>query len=143
MSNLGFSSLGDNTSALQGYPVAADNALGLSNPDSMLAGQLRGTQNVGSGGAQIDSANNRITVTNAADGTTVGLGTIPGSATGEFGFFSLDNTGRVVMKIVKGTKYVYDPSRGYVNITDDGLLPDGTGGFVAAKPGIDVSTLFS
>jgi hypothetical protein len=142
MNDLRFSSLSDSQN-FGSHVVPEADALGLSNPDSMLAGQLRGTQNVGSGGAKIDASNNTITVTNSADGSTIGLGTIPGTTTGEFGFFSLDSTGKVVMKIVKGTKYVYDPKNSYVNVTQDGILPDGTGGFVAAKTGTNVADAFS
>lgn len=111
-------------------------------PRQLSTGTTRGTQNVGYGKAKIDGSNNRITV-GGADGGTVGLGSIPGSTTNENGFFSLDSSGNLIMKIVNGTKYVYDPKNNYVNITQDGLLPDGSGGFVAAKPGVDVSTLFT
>lgn len=50
-----------------------ENGLGLSNPDSMLSGQLRGTQFAGSPTLQIDSTKNIITVkgTPVATGTSV------------------------------------------------------------------------
>lgn len=137
-----FSNLSDNQSMPSSGSTVEDNALGLSNPDSMLAGQLRGTQNVGSGGAQIDSANNRITVTSAADGSVIGLGNIPGSTTNEFGFFSEDNKGNMIFKIVGGTMFVYDPSNNYTNIVQTGLLPDGSGGITSADPGTNVSDLY-
>lgn len=111
-------------------------------PRQLSTGTMRGTQNVGYGNAKIDGSNNRITV-GGQDGGTVGLGSIPGSTTNENGFFSLDSNGKLIMKIVNGTKFVYDPKSNYVNITQDGLLPDGSGGFVAAKPGVDVSALFA
>lgn len=111
-------------------------------PRQLSTGTLRGTQSVGYGNTKIDSSNNRITFS-AADGSVVGMGAIPGSTTNEYGFFSLDTSGKLIMKIVNGTKYVYDPQNNYVNITQDGLLPDGSGGFVAAKPGVDVTSLFT
>lgn len=111
-------------------------------PRQLSTGTLRGTQNVGYGTAKIDGSNNRITI-GAPDGSSVGMGSIPGTEPIEYGFFSLDPSGNLIMKIVNGTKYVYDPSNDYVNVTQDGLLPDGTGGFVAAKPGIDVDAAFS
>lgn len=111
-------------------------------PRQLSTGTLRGTQSVGYGTAKIDGSNNRITI-GGPDGSVVGIGSIPGSTTNEYGFFSLDSNGRLIMKIINGTKYVYDPANNYVNITQDGLLPDGTGGFVAAKPGVDVATLFT
>jgi hypothetical protein len=111
-------------------------------PRQLSTGSTRGTQTVGYGTAKLDGSNNRISV-GAPDGSSVGMGSIPGSTTNEYGFFSLDSTGNLVMKIVNGTKYVYDPAHNYVNVTQDGLLPDGSGGFVAAKPGINVDTLFA
>lgn len=111
-------------------------------PRQLSTGSTRGTQTVGYGTTKIDGTNNTITI-GASDGSTIGMGAIPGSTTGEFGFFSLDANGKLIMKIVNGTKYVFDPSNNYVNITQDGLLPDGSGGFVSAKPGIDVSEAFS
>lgn len=142
-------------------PATGTNALGLSNPDGILSGTTRGTQNVGNGGAALDGASNQIILQNPVDGSRIGLGVIPGSATNEFGFFTLDSSGNVIMKIVggvqtfydgkgnmiqkiqNGTTYVYDPSHGYANVTQAGLLPDGSGGFVVAKPGINVSDAFS
>lgn len=130
------------------YPKAffqdtGDNSFGFNAAYKLQTGNTRGTQTVGYGNAKIDGANNRITVTNPADGSSVGMGLIPGSTTNEYGFFSLDSHGKLVMKIVLGTKYVYDPANSYVNVTQDGILPDGTGGFVAAKPGINVKDAFS
>lgn len=115
-----------------------DNALGLSNPDSMLAGTMRGTQNVGSGGAQIDSANNRIILTNPSDGSTVGIGIIPGSTTNEFGFFSQDAQGNLIFKIVNGVFDIYDLTTNK-NIIKLGKQPDGSYGQNTAKVGFDVA----
>lgn len=117
----------------------------------VLSGNIRGSQNITGSltitspstnqqNITIDGNSDSITVTNT-DGSSVGLGKIPG--TNDFGFFSLDASGKLIMKIVNGTKYVYDPSNNYVNVTQDGLLPDGAGGFVAAKPGVDVNAAFS
>lgn len=118
----------------------------------LLTGNLRGTQNItgsititdsnsGSKNIVIDGIGDAITVTNPADGSKVGMGIIP-DGSNNFGFFSLDKNGKLIMKIINGTKYVYDPANQYVNVTQDGLLPDGAGGFVAAKPGTDVSSAF-
>lgn len=157
-----FATLDQNQPDIPTQPsTTGNNALGLSNPDSILSGTMRGTQAVGTDGAFIDSANNRILIQNPIDGSTIGLGTIPGSATKEFGFFSLnasgnvtmknvngvesfyDNNGNLIQKIENGTTSVYDPSHGYANVTQSGLLPDGSGGFVVAKPGLNVDDIFS
>lgn len=111
-------------------------------PRQNSTGSMRGITTVGYGSTKIDGTNNTITIA-APDGSVIGLGAIPNSSTGEYGFFSLDNTGKVIMKIVNGTMYVYDPTHDYVNVTQSGLMPDGAGGFVAAKPGIDVNDAFS
>lgn len=110
-------------------------------PRQMSTGSTRGQQRVGYGTAMLDGNNNRITV-GTPDGGSVGMGSIPGSTTNEYGFFTLDSDGKLIMKIVNGTKYVYDPSNDYVNITQDGLLPDGSGGFVVAKTGENVADAF-
>lgn len=110
-------------------------------PRQLSTGSMRGTQTVGYGSTKIDGSNNTITI-GAPDGSTIGMGAIPGSLTGEYGFFSLDSLGNLIMKIVNGTKYVYNPADDYVNVTQDGLLPDGSGGFVAAKPGDNVADAF-
>lgn len=133
-----FSNLGNNQSIPFTGDSVADNALELSNPDSVLAGQLRGTQNVGSNGAQIDSANNRITLTNPATGAVVGIGAIPGSTTGEFGFFSQDSSGNLIFKIVGPTFYVYDATTSK-NVIQMGKLPDNSYNFAAAATGFNVS----
>lgn len=109
----------------------------------LQTGNTRGTQTVGYGGAKIDGANNRIVITNPADNTSIGMGTIPGSTTNEFGFFSLDSSGNVIMKIVNGTMYVYNPEDDFKNAVQLGLLPDTSGGIVVAKRGQNVSDAFS
>lgn len=111
-------------------------------PRQLSTGSTRGTQTVGYGNTKIDGSNNRITI-GTSDGGTIGMGSIPNSTTDEFGFFSLDSGGNLIMKIVNGTMFVYDPSNDYVNITQSGLLPDGSGGFVVAKQGINVDSAFS
>lgn len=124
------------------YQDTGDNSFGFMDAYKLQTGNTRGTQTVGYGNTKIDGANNRIIIENPADGSSIGLGSIPGTAS-DFGFFSLDSKGKLVMKIVLGTKYVYDPANNYVNVTQDGILPDGSGGFVAAKPGINVADAFS
>lgn len=111
-------------------------------PRQLSTGSTRGTQTVGYGNTKIDGSNNRITI-GTPDGGSIGMGSIPGTDPVEYGFFSTDDSGNVIMKIVNGTKYVYNPSDDYVNVTQDGLLPDGSGGFVAAKPGINVADLYA
>lgn len=133
-----FANLNDNQSVPYTTSSTADDALGLTNPDSQLSGQLRGTQNVGSDGAQIDSANNRITLTNPATGAVVGIGAIPGSTTGEFGFFSQDSSGNLIFKIVGPTFYVYDATT-TKNVIQMGKLPDNSYNFAAAATGFNIS----
>lgn len=109
-------------------------------PRQLSTGSTRGTQTVGYGNTKIDGTNNTITI--ASPNGTIGMGAIPGSTTNEYGFFTLDANGRLVQKIIGGTTYVYDPSHNYINIVQLGLLPDGSGGVVAAKPGVSVDELF-
>lgn len=108
-------------------------------PRQMVTGSTRGTQTVGYGGTKIDGTNNRITIENNADGSSIGMGAIPGS-TSEYGFFSLDADDNVVMKIVLGTFYVYD---GEDDRMQAGILPDGTINVAIAKDGDSVSDAFS
>lgn len=110
-------------------------------PRQVSTGLMRGTQLVGNTGTMIDAANNRIVLTNS-DGSTVGIGTIPGSTTDEFGFFATDADGTLVMKIVDGTRTIYDLEND-VAIMIDGKLPDNTYGSVTAKEGVDATELFS
>lgn len=110
-------------------------------PRQISSGSTRGTQKVGYGSTEIDGSNNRIVITNPVDGTSVGIGTIPGSVTNEFGFFALDENGEVVMKIVGPTRYIYDPET-EKNVYQDGKMPDGTYGFASAAEGRDVSEGF-
>lgn len=141
------------------YQDQGDNSFGFSDAYKLQTGNTRGTQTVGYGKTKIDGANNRITI-GAPDGSTIGMGAIPGSTTNEFGFFSLNSAGSLTYKLVAGAQYfydgngnliqkvqngtttVYDPSNGYVATTLSGLLPNSVGGFAAAKPGVDVTTAF-
>lgn len=121
---------------------ASDKSLGSSNigrtlPRQISTGLMRGTQNVGIGGAQIDSSNNRI-VLSASDGSSVGIGTIPGDTTGEVGLFALDTDGSLLWKSVNGTLYFYDKDSG-VNYMTIGVLPDNTTGWAVAAPGENVA----
>ena len=133
-----FSSLGDNQNIPFTGSNPADNALNLQNPDSLLSGSMRGTQSVGSGGSFIDAANNRIIIRNPTDGSTVGIGIIPGTTTNEFGFFALDSNKNLVMKIVNGIYYTYDITNNK-NVMQIGKLPDSTYGMAVAKTGYNVS----
>lgn len=110
-------------------------------PRQVSSGALRGTQRVGYGSTEIDGSNNRITISNPADGTSVGIGSIPGSLTGEFGFFSLDADGNLIMKIVNGTWYVYDITNDK-NVMQSGKLPDATYGWAVANAGNNVADGF-
>jgi hypothetical protein len=110
-------------------------------PRQVSSGSTRGTQKVGYGNTEIDGSNNRIVITNPTDGTSVGIGTIPGSITNEFGFFALDENGEVVMKIVGPTRYIYDLDNDK-NVMQDGKLPDGTFGWAVAKEDYDVEDAF-
>ena len=87
----------------QGAPLAQNN-LSRSLPRQMSTGTLRGTQKVGYGNVEIDSSNNRITIGVAGE-SYIGMGTIPGFPD-EIGFFTVDNTGQLSMKIVGGTNFV-------------------------------------
>lgn len=137
----------------------------------IVLGSSAGTGNVGSivldgntssivvsNNITIDGIGNAIIVTNT-DGSKVGMGKIPNSS--EFGFFSVNSAGKMTYKLVNaiqyfydangnliqkvqaGTTYVYNPTDGFVNVTQSGLLPDGSGGFVVAKPGQNVSDVYS
>jgi hypothetical protein len=119
----------------------------------ILSGSIRGNQNItgsltitnpntNAQNISLDGSNQAIEVTNT-DGSKVGMGLIPdGSNT--FGFFSLNASGQLLMKIVGSTIYTYDltqtPS---VNNMQLLKLPDGNYGMVVAKVGSSVSSLFS
>jgi hypothetical protein len=119
----------------------------------IVLGSSAGTGNVGSivldgntssivvsNNITIDGVSDAIIVTHT-DGSKVGMGKIPNS--NDFGFFSIDKLGNLIMKIVDGTTYVYNPKDNFVNVTQSGLLPDGSGGFVVANPGKNVSNAYS
>lgn len=110
-------------------------------PRQLSTGTMRGTQNVGYGGVKIDGSNNRITI-GAPDGSSIGMGAIPGSTTNEFGFFALNTDGKVVMKIVNGTWYVNDLTTDK-NIMQSGKLPNASYGWAVAKAGKNVADIFS
>lgn len=133
---------GTDTYPKKSFDGQEDQSYGFQPAFKLQTGNTRGVQTVGYGGAKIDGANNRIVVTNSGDGSSIGMGIIPGSTTNEFGFFALDSNGNVVMKIVDGTRYVYDLQTNK-NIMQDGELPDSTYGLVVAKEGFDVSEVFS
>lgn len=110
-------------------------------PRQMSTGTLRGTQNVGYGQVKIDGSNNRITIGDT-DGSSIGMGSVP-TTISDTGFFALDTSGKLVWKQVGPTTYVYDPTHSYTNILQLGILPDGSGGLVTVKPGINVADVFA
>lgn len=110
-------------------------------PRQLSTGSTRGTQTVGYGNTKIDGSNNRITI-GTPDGGTIGMGSIPGSTTNEFGFFSLDAGGNLIMKIVNGTWYVDDPATD-INVMQSGILPDDSIGWAVAKQDKNVADGFN
>lgn len=139
MAELRFNSVGDGTNyPRQSFVGQTDQSYGFQPAFKLQTGNTRGTQIVGYGGAKIDGANNRIVVTNPADGTSVGMGIIPGSTTNEFGFFTLNSAGQVVEKTINGTRYIYNPTTGK-NVLQDGKLPDATYGWAVAADGFNVA----
>lgn len=110
-------------------------------PRQLSTGSTRGTQTVGYGNTKIDGSNNRITI-GTPEGGSIGMGAIPGTTPTEYGFFSTDSQGRLVMKIVGGTWYVYDLDNDK-NIMQTGKLPDNSFGGVVAKEGYNVSDVFN
>lgn len=125
-------------------------------PRQISTGSTRGTQTVGYGNTKIDGTNNSITIGDSIlldgnnnlievtgdDGSQVGMGAIPDSDTGEFGFSSTDSSNDLVMKIVNGTFYVYDITTNK-NIIQIGKLPDGSFGMAVAATGFNVSDAIS
>lgn len=111
-------------------------------PRQLSTGSTRGTQTVGYGNTKIDGSNNRITIVNPNDNSSVGMGAIPGSTTGEYGFFSTDRSGKIIMKIVLGTWFVNDPGTD-LNVMQSGILPDDSIGWAVAAEGKNVSDGFS
>lgn len=115
--------------------------LGLSLPDSVLSGTLRGTQNVGAGGTKIDSANNIISITDPTSGVTINVGDIPTTGGKEIGLSVVDSSGFVLFKLSGQTWFWYDKNNN-TNVMRAGLLPDGTYNWVVATTGHDVGDLF-
>lgn len=109
-------------------------------PRQLSTGSTRGTQTVGYGNTKIDGSNNRITI-GTPDGGTIGFGSIPDTTPEEFGFFSTDSDGKLIMKIVDGTFYAYDPESN-LNTVQVGILPNGVGGIASANEGYSVSEGF-
>lgn len=135
------------------YDGQGDDSAGFVTPYKVNSGSLRGTQTVGHGSTQIDSANNRIVLGNIildgnsgtitttnSDGSSVGMGLIPGTVA-EFGFFATDANGSLVWKRVGPTGFTYDLINAK-NILQDGKLPDGTYGWVSAVSGKNVAEGF-
>lgn len=74
------------------------------------------------------------------DGSSVGIGSIPGSTT-EYGFFCTDKDGNLIMKIVSGTSYIYRTDK--TNVMQSGVLPDKTVGWAVAADGYQVPDGYS
>jgi len=110
-------------------------------PRQLSTGSSRGVQKVGYGNVNIDGSNNRITIGDT-DGSSIGMGSVPDNS-GDVGFFSLDSTGTLVWKQVGPTSYVYNPQDSYHNVEQNGILPDGSGGWAIAAPGYDVADGFT
>lgn len=124
-------------------------------PHKIISGLLPGATQIRIGGDSnvlIDGLNKRISITQA-DGSSVGIGTIPG--TGESGSFVLDSNGVLVSKTVNGVYYFYDTNgvllqkiaagttfyydtTGRNNI-QIGTLPDGTQNLAISKAGFSIS----
>lgn len=112
-------------------------------PHTIISGILPGATQIRIGGdanVLIDGLNRRITITQS-DGSSVGVGIIPGD-TSHSGFFVVDGSGNIVMKIIGPTRYIYDITTGK-NIIQDGKLPDGTYGLAIAKSGYNISDAIS
>lgn len=120
-------------------PVLAQSDLSRILPRQNSTGSTRGTQNIGVGNMKLDGANNRITI-GAPDGSTVGLGAIPGTTPVEYGLFTLDSSGNVVTKIIDGSIYIMD---GDLVRMLAGFQPDGTVDVNISKNGESVLDAFS
>lgn len=131
-------------------------------PHKIISGSLPGATEIRIGGSEsikISGKNQNITITTEDgtiifgrrpdgslalevendDGTTTGIGVVPGTT--ELGFYTTDTAGNVVQKIVGATRTINDITND-VRVIVDGLLPDDTYGFVAAKQGQDVGDAF-
>jgi len=130
----------DETYPKRSYDGGENQSYGFNPAFKLQTGNTRGTQSVGYGGAKIDGANNRIVVTNPMDGTSLGMGTIPGSD--EFGFFALDANGVLIYKNVNGTQSYYNPVDSFNNSILIGAAPDdGRTGIWTGEIGQDVNEL--
>lgn len=136
--------LGSNDTIPFAAATATPAALNLVNPTTILSGTLQGTQNVGgTGSPQIDSANNRITLsgTGSSTGTTnITLGN-QSSGSSAFGInitdsfndsisIGINSTGQVELLYSNG------------NVNQFLIGPDSTGNNVikASPPGVEVTT---
>lgn len=107
-----------------------ENALNLTQPQSILSGNMAGVQQAGN-----------FIIQNPVDKSKIGFGAIPGSTTGEYGFFVINSSGNLIMKIVNGTWYVYDLTNNK-NVMQSGKLPDQTFGWAVATTGKNVTDGF-
>lgn len=129
-------------------------------PHKIISGSLPGATQIRIGGDEnilIDGLNKRITVTSAG-GSSVGIGTIPG--TNNFGFFSFDQNGNLLKKTEDGVDYYYNTTGDLVlrinagnldfydilnsdtNKLRLGKMPDNSYNLVIAKDNIEVDDLF-
>lgn len=106
-------------------------------PYQISSGTMRGTQDVGGEGVQIDSANNRIQI-NDKSGNILTFGI---QKDGTFGITFSDSTGYVLRKITFDQDNFQD-KKNNVNVMRSGAMPDGTYGIVTAKTGVNVADLF-
>ncbi len=112
-------------------------------PNKIISGMLPGATQIRIGGNKsilIDGKNQRVTV-QSSSGDSVGMGIVPGSS--EFGFFSLNASGDLVIKIVGGALRFYDVKNEKANKLRLGEMPDGTFNLVIAKDTVDIDDVFS
>lgn len=114
--------------------------LGLLNPDDVLSGTLRGTQNVGGPGLSIDSSNRRITL--SANDVTLKLGDLSDNNS-TTGLSVANGSGNTIIQLgtfadsTKGFSF-YDDSN--IRRLHLGTYPDGTVKAKLSKNTFDVST---
>lgn len=88
---------------------------------------------------QINTGMMRGTQTHVGlDGSKVTVGIIPGTNAQEFGIAFFNSEGKLVRKILGPTGYIFDTDTGN-DISQEGILPDGTVGRADSKAGESVS----
>lgn len=112
-------------------------------PHKIVSGALPGATQIRIGGSEnvlIDGLHQRITIT-TTDGSSVGIGVIPGTTS--LGFFSLDSSGNLILKIELGTIFMYDFANSGRNRMQVGKLPDGTYDVAVSKDAYTVGDAIS